>query len=991
MEFEPESTDSGDTDVPSDATEETNPSQESEPVDQPSEIEEATPVAVSYAPGLIPVALLPHAGQEPALNLSDDDGQATWVAATALWHPLVLSRAESLPRFEDVFGGSSPEAREIRLVTQGWADRVPSGLMTQSSDLGSVFVEGTKDRAGTVQHIAEKLGIEVPELTADQTEIAADFLALGAAAWWLGDLTTAMNHSDAIDRESLARETLTAARCWESGDLPTAKNRLRAAFEVLTQGRERVYPVDSYLLDLCLLDPASRPEELTDALAQHFAFTLLAPARAIENVAERDPEKIAALRTAIDEGWADVIGGAYTEADEPLLPINSVLWQFRKGGQVYRDHLDGRNVETLGRRRFGLYPQLPQIAKRFGQRFALHLGFDAGKFPIRPEMKRLWEGLDNSTLETLNRPPIAGDRPSEGVRLPWRLAKSMRDDFTAAVGVIHWAGRFAGWFGDLRRAHKQSPVLMRFSTINDFFHVTDRPYDTFHASLDDYVFPYLDQAVKKGDTTPISGRATHTRSRARFDAIAAIRGLAMALGQEPADRETGLDDAEDAIELGRPDESIAALDQAETAWPRAFATGVLGKGNETSNGYLVINPCSVARRVSVVLPDAQADLRPEGPLRAAQLTEDGVRAIVDVSGYGYAWVAGDSSPSSPMAKLDAMTTRDRTMQNESMSVTIDSGTGGIRGINGPNEPTARIGQQLIIHGLLDADGKPALSKMRETSFEPEYGGPALLQVSTEGTLHHPADDRVLAKYRQRYRLWSGRTTLEIQVMLSDVDEAWFASLAKADPWTNYLGCRWAWPDAESTLRRSSFLTPVQSTVDRMETPDYIDISSRKRRTSLIFGGLAHHRRIRPRMLDTILIAGKESARTFELGVALDLENPWHAAIDAVAPAFVVPVQLPVPKSGPSGWLLAVDSKGVTILSVQFLERSGDGRGWGLDVTLLETSGRASRCKLRTFRDPTYARQVDFNDEVIVDLPIDGDGVYVDLTPHELARVDITMS
>jgi len=61
---------------------------------------------------------------------------------------------------------------------------------------------------------------------------------------------------------------------------------------------------------------------------------------------------------------------------------------------------------------------LPQIAKRFGFRFAIHLGFDTGKFPIRPEMKRLWESTDGSSLESLNRPPIAGDRASEGSGSP---------------------------------------------------------------------------------------------------------------------------------------------------------------------------------------------------------------------------------------------------------------------------------------------------------------------------------------------------------------------------------------------------------------------------------------------------------------------------------------------------------------------------------------------------------------------------------------------
>jgi alpha-mannosidase len=86
----------------------------------------------------------------------------------------------------------------------------------------------------------------------------------------------------------------------------------------------------------------------------------------------------------------------------------------------------------------------------------------------------------------------------------------------------------------------------------------------------------------------------------------------------------------------------------------------------------------------------------------------------------------------------------------------------------------------------------------------------------------------------------------------------------------------------------------------------------------------------------------------------------------------------------------VDNKAVAVTRLAYVDRSGDGRGWGLDVTLLETSGRSTRCKVRTFRDPTWARQLDFHDETIVDLSIDGDSVLVDLTPHEFARVDITL-
>ena len=66
---------------------------------------------------------------------------------------------------------------------------------------------------------------------------------------------SAMGHSEGVDRESLWREFTAGAHAWQIGDCQAAANRLRAAFEVLTQARERFYPVDAYLLDLCLLDP----------------------------------------------------------------------------------------------------------------------------------------------------------------------------------------------------------------------------------------------------------------------------------------------------------------------------------------------------------------------------------------------------------------------------------------------------------------------------------------------------------------------------------------------------------------------------------------------------------------------------------------------------------------------------------------------------------------------------------------------------------------
>jgi alpha-mannosidase len=185
-------------------------------------------------------------------------------------------------------------------------------------------------------------------------------------------------------------------------------------------------------------------------------------------------------------------------------------------------------------------------------------------------------------------------------------------------------------------------------------------------------------------------------------------------------------------------------------------------------------------------------------------------------------------------------------------------------------------------------------------------------------------------------------------------------------------------------------SPELTEAERPETPDAIDISTRTQRTAMLFGGLPYQRKNGGRMLDTLLVAGRETTRTFTLGAVLDLEHPFHAAQDLLTPALVVPIDDGPPAIGATGWLAQVDHKGVAVSHVEFVNETSDGRGWGLIFHLLETNGHSARCRLRLFRNPSWARQADFLGETIVVLSITGDGVSIDLTPHELARVEVTL-
>ena len=946
-------------------------------------------------------AMIEHYGAEVPAAYPDREAESAWACASALWHPLILARCDGLPKVAGVEFPDVPEPGEVRVVAEGASRLLPPDYRSIAADSGAKVLDGGIDRATIARDVLAAIdGSDHPAVALDDP-LVLDFLALGTARWFLDDLTRAMNHAECLDVASLAREANTGAKAWRDGDRTAASGHLRAAFELLTQAREKFYPVEAYLVDLCLIDPSFPPGAIADALAARAAVTFVGSARAVERLAEIDPDRIEQLRRAIEEGWADVAGGTYDEADEVLLPFGSIVWQFLKGGEVYRKHLDDRNVEALATRRFALYPSRPQIARKFGFRYAVHLGLDAGKFPVPRETKRLWEAPDSSHLESLTRPPLAADRASDGLRLPWRIGRSMRDDHVATVPLAHWPSPLSGWYRDLRRSSAYSPVLSRWVTLGDYFHMSDRPWEMFGPTLDEYVTPYLAQAIVRRDAGPISKRSDHHRLRARIDALSNLDALRRALthvdlgapdeswSRGPmATDDLPFPDAEVSLESGKHAKAAALV---EPLWDRAtkgLADALIAGSSGGEPGFLVLNPFGILRRAAVEVADPSADPRPGGPLRSVERTESGFRAVVDLPPFGFAWFARNGAASAggvATAKADG-----RVVGNESIEAEFDEATGGLRAIRSPGEPTPRLGQQIVVSGLVDADGNPVVSRMEARSVELVESGPTVAAIASSGVLVHPTDSRTLATFRQTARVWAGRPTLDLSIHVEPTDSDWLASLSVRDPWTHHVACRWAWPDGSASLRRVSLFAGVATTSPRPETPFAFEVTSRKLRATILFGGLAHHKRHGERMLDTLLIAGRETARDFALGVALDREHAFHAVTDFLAPSAVVATKGGPPGAGPTGWLVLAESPGVHVARLEFLERTGDGRGWGLAATLAETAGRGVRSRLRLFRDPIDARLTDFAGDLMYDLPTEGDAVPFDLSPYEMCRIEVRL-
>ena len=111
------------------------------------------------------------------------------------------------------------------------------------------------------------------------------------------------------------------------------------------------------------------------------------------------------------------------------------------------------------------------------------------------------------------------------------------------------------------------------------------------------------------------------------------------------------------------------------------------------------------------------------------------------------------------------------------------------------------------------------------------------------------------------------------------------------------------------------------------------------------------------MADVVLIPEGESARSFDLLLALDREVPMQTAAGWVAPAAVVPTERGPPPGGASGWLGHVDLPSLLMTSLRPVPPD-EGMGRAVAMRLTETAGFAGAAAIRFARDPSRAMAID---------------------------------
>ena len=1020
------------------------------------------------------VILIPSHGLEDfPTELGEDEAAGLLNAFAIAWHPALIAAAGVLPTWRRADDHLEDGGQRVVIVPTCCRDLVPAGTLQRLRASGVVVVAGMTERNEMLAAVLA--GLDVADL---DPELVADCLALGTCYLQLELLTRQMHHFNSMDEVHLQREVVAASRAVLANDADAARSHLTACFDVLMESRELFYPVDCYLIDLCLLIPDISVSALSQAIEDPTPTSFLLSGEDLQQLVTAHPQLKDRLRTACERGTADVVGGEFHEGPVPMIPVDSWLWQFRKGHAVYRE-ITGREPRTWGRRRFGLCVQTPQVLNRLGYRAALHVAFDDGIYPDAEQSKIRWEGCDGSVIDAMTRIPLAADSSASFLRFPQRLAESMEQDQVALVVLARWPEVQTPWLADIQRIHTYAPVLGKFVTLEGFFDQTETPGRLSSYKASEYLTPTFSQAVAKREADPAGRYQRQPVQRRRYNTARWYQVLAELLAGQSPSVETE-QQTEAVLEQAHAEATEAdweAADQMLDVLEREAADAisqVLLDRQRTGDGVLVVNPLSF-RRVAII--DWPEGLLPPARSKTVEGTQfDGLRrkVAVNLPGSGFVWIpaergaledAGDDVGDYPTLAEEAM------LRNEFFEVHLNEETGGISQLKGFGRKPNRLSQQIAFRFPSEritrtndiADERSYYSEMRIRNWEATSDGPLIGELECQGEIFDQTSDKVLATFTQRLRVNRFRPFVEVDLELEPV------VLPDGNPWLNYFACRFAWNDAAASLTRSLLGSAHAVATERFESSEYLEIASDSERTTILHPHATFHRKTGMRMVDCILLAEGETRRKFRFAIGYDVDYPMQAAEELLTPPLVLPVSSEAVSGAPAGWFFHLDVRNVLIsrlmpcpspavevdhddlagndlagdedsthsrdvaaatsdLTASDVANSvgvdsghaedtleatdqpsweatggldsgdlpsstdmpsrGNSRGPRVVVRLRETEGRRCTASLRCFRTPVSARQIDFRGKTIVELSIIDDVVRVEVTPHEIADIEL---
>jgi alpha-mannosidase len=638
------------------------------------------------------------------------------------------------------------------------------------------------------------------------------------------------------------------------------------------------------------------------------------------------------LRRAIDAGTACVIGGTYHTNVSSFASPETWLGEIDRAQRVAHQHLQ-RDYQVFGLFHTAFSSILPGLLVNTGFSGALHASFDGGRLPQTEQVKTWWGSGDRGAIQALAARPLDVSRPETWLKLASKIGDTIATDHVATIVLAGWPGAGSEYYDDLRRAARYGSVLGKLVTLEEYFRITREPDDwtKFHTR------EYPARSSAELGPNPISAQVDAYRRDVDDVHRQITNGLASVIG---ATTGTHDDQAANAVVVNPWNFPCTKLIGADpfTAFGEMGATGSASAPYELDTnvaaGTSTERPCS----------------------------------IPDIPGWGFATFAA-AAPTASIAMAE-----DRVLRNERLEVTISEATGGIQSIRTYHDRSTRVSQRLVFHrGRIASsqDSQMIAEHIRVTRNDALFG-----EIESTGRLLDPAGEP-LAGFTQRVRIARGLPAVFVDISLEP------HRLPDGDLWRSYYASRLACADDAVTVRRGGHWMAFETGRERIESPEWVEITDTMGQTTCLAFGLPYHRRASPSWLDTLLVIAGEERRQFQFALAVDETYPLHAALGLATSSQVPLMTLPTDPPASRGWFLHIGARNVVATHLEHMA----GPPEKLRIRVLETEGRATTTTLTAFRAFTSAQITDFRGNSTAVLSVDDGRIEFDIEPHGWIQIE----
>ncbi len=956
-------------------------------------------------------------------DLPEDGASSLLNAVACAWHPRLLQRSTNIPLFRQAESLSGYPGRRIVLVPAPSESWMPHEWRSVFRDQGHIVIAGCTTRDEWLSAIDAALDEDESSSAGEENSIRPSescgslrdhFLSLGTVLMQTLLLSRRRHHFVDPDNLLLGREVRLAADAWFAGDDSTTRQHLARCFEHLRETRERFYPMNCFLIDMCIPGDDETPAAIEILLDSPLPVNLLATAGDISRWLEQDPSLAGRIRNSVISGKLCLLTGHDSETRSSLGSMAATIGDLERCRQLITRVTDAP-PRHWARRRYGLTASLPTLLQHYGFESAFHVALDDGLYPDRERSQFDWQGPDGSLVPASSRIPLAIDSASGFLRFADRYNESMQDDTTAALFLARLPALKSPWLSDLQIAATYAPVLGEFATMERLCHAAGGSRLAERYEQFEYLSPFLIQSSVLKTEAPVSGPATLRFLSQRLESLRNVQGIAVLIRAADAAAEwtaalSEIDADIAALELAHVDvlntspersESLDAsaksilekLDACQSSLVSAVRKKVPSKSSN-SRGLFLMNSLPFGRFAALVWPADWKRPARSAAIELSQRSGTSERMLVKLPPGGFAWLSeiepGQTAhPVMEPIKSEAPLAAPLILRNRHFEVSLSDRTGGITAVTWHHQRGNRLSQQCCFRyereQTLPDDGngeirKASYANSRLVSHRVVELGMVFASVETVTELLSPVDSSVLAIVRQTTSL--DRVQPRIVITLS------FEGLTtnvKGNPWLSYFGCRFAWDNESAAITRAIMGQACGFRAERFESPDYVEISDQDHRVVIGTHGRPYHRRSGPRMLDSLLIVEGETSREFQFTIDFEESFPLRTAADALTPVIIQETTATVPASAAGSWILGVSAKNVELVRTDYNAATSE-QSEELVLVLSETDGVSVQCLLKTARRPSAAFSVNADRTEKVSLEISDQGVSVFLNAFQIKRI-----